>query len=292
MGIETKLEFFSETRHSYGRTALLLSGGATFGKFHFGLLSALYEHDLFPRIICGSSVGALVASAFCCYSYSELPKLFDPKYVFGHPMLKTLAEGKLELIWKMLTGKTILCTETLKEYIRRHSGDITFKEIYDKHGWCLNVTVTDFSMNKQSRLLNYLTTPNVVVWSAVVASCSIPGFFAKVDLYQKLKDGTIIPYDPSSSRMMFVDGSVASDLPMQRLAELFNVNTFIVSQVNPHVCPFVSVDTGSVLDTKWKKLFVMKCKQLAGNSIKFLFKQLAILGLLPNYIASISSTIV
>ena len=117
MGIETKLEFFSETRHSYGRTALLLSGGATFGKFHFGLLSALHEHDLFPRIVCGSSVGALVAAAICCYPYSDLPKFFDPEFTFNKPMLKTLANSKSEFIWKALTGKIILCTETLKNYI-------------------------------------------------------------------------------------------------------------------------------------------------------------------------------
>ena len=43
MSIENKLEFFAETRHSYGNTALMLSGGANFGKFHFGLLKALYE---------------------------------------------------------------------------------------------------------------------------------------------------------------------------------------------------------------------------------------------------------
>lgn len=30
-----------------------------------------------------------------------------------------------------------------------------------------------------------------------------------------------------------------SDLPMKRLSELFNVNQFIVSQVNAHVFPFL-----------------------------------------------------
>jgi predicted acylesterase/phospholipase RssA len=43
MSIESKLQFFAETRHSYGNTALMLSGGATFGKFHLGLLKALHE---------------------------------------------------------------------------------------------------------------------------------------------------------------------------------------------------------------------------------------------------------
>ena len=43
MSIEKKLTFFAETRHSYGKTALFLSGGASFGKWHFGFLRALYE---------------------------------------------------------------------------------------------------------------------------------------------------------------------------------------------------------------------------------------------------------
>ena len=38
----------------------------------------------------------------------------------------------------------------------------------------------------------------------------------------------------------YIDGSVENDLPMTRLSEMFNVNHFIVSQVNPHVLPFLS----------------------------------------------------
>ena len=84
--------------------------------------------------------------------------------------------------------------------------------------------------------------------------------------------------------MQFVDGSVGSDLPMQRLTELFNVNTFIVSQVNPHVCPFVSVEMGSVNHTKFQKLTLRICKKLVGNSIKFILRQLDVVGLLPTYL--------
>lgn len=40
----------------------------------------------------------------------------------------------------------------------------------------------------------------------------------------------------------YIDGSVDGDLPMTRLAEMFNVNHFIVSQVNPHVVPFLPKD--------------------------------------------------
>lgn len=120
--------------------------------------------------------------------------------------------------------------------------------------------------------MNYITSPNVLVWSAVCASCAIPGMFEKVELMQKLRDGSIINYDPSTERMKFVDGSVASDLPMKRLTELFNVNTFIVSQVNPHVCPFVSVEMGQVHHTKLQKLVLRICKRLIGNTIKFVLR--------------------
>jgi len=33
---DAKLAFFNETRHAYGRTALLLSGGAYMGYYHLG----------------------------------------------------------------------------------------------------------------------------------------------------------------------------------------------------------------------------------------------------------------
>ena len=38
-----RLAFINETRHAFGRTALLLSGGAAFGVKHLGVVSALYK---------------------------------------------------------------------------------------------------------------------------------------------------------------------------------------------------------------------------------------------------------
>ncbi|CAJ0763490.1 18291_t:CDS:2, partial [Entrophospora sp. SA101] len=52
---KAKLEFFTNTRQSFGRTALLLSGGATFGLIHTGVIKSLYECKLLPRIISGAS---------------------------------------------------------------------------------------------------------------------------------------------------------------------------------------------------------------------------------------------
>lgn len=51
---------------------------------------------------------------------------------------------------------------------------------------------------------------------------------------------------PPTEEQKFSDGSVESDLPMQQLSELFNVNHFIVSQVNPHSFMLSSLSLSSM----------------------------------------------
>jgi TAG lipase / steryl ester hydrolase / phospholipase A2 / LPA acyltransferase len=93
-------------------------------------------------------------------------------------------------------------------------------------------------MYELPRLLNYLTAPNVLIWSAIAASCSVPFIFSSSEIMAKdPKTGLPQPWNASPQR--WIDGSVDNDLPMSKLSELFNVNHFIVSQVNPHIVPFL-----------------------------------------------------
>jgi TAG lipase/steryl ester hydrolase/phospholipase A2/LPA acyltransferase len=70
-------------------------------------------------------------------------------------------------------------------------------------------------------------------------SCSVPLVYAQSGLMAKdLKTGEEVPWDADPDAK-WIDGSVDNDLPMKQLAELFNINHFIVSQVNPHVVPFL-----------------------------------------------------
>jgi len=57
-----RLAFFNETRHSYGRSALLLSGGAALGFYHVGVVKTLMENRLMPRVLGGSSAGSIVCA--------------------------------------------------------------------------------------------------------------------------------------------------------------------------------------------------------------------------------------
>jgi hypothetical protein len=102
----------------------------------------------------------------------------------------------------------------------------------------LDSLVTPNNSSDPPRLLNYLTAPHVLVWSAAVASSSLPGVFEANRLMVKDADGTV-RYE-SSEGAAFSDGSMEQDLPMQQLGEMFNVNHFIVSQANPHAVLFAS----------------------------------------------------
>ena len=75
-----------------------------------------------------------------------------------------------------------------------------------------------------ARLLNYLTAPHVLIWSAALCSSSVPGIYAPSPLMVREPDGEVLPED--GGHILYQDGSMDSDLPMSQLAELFNVNHF------------------------------------------------------------------
>uniref|UniRef100_A0A6A7G7U7 Triacylglycerol lipase n=1 Tax=Hirondellea gigas TaxID=1518452 RepID=A0A6A7G7U7_9CRUS len=255
MSITDKLHFFTQTRHAYGRSALLLSGGGTLGLYHAGVVKALMEAHVLPRIISGSSVGSLFAAFIGTCTDSELWHLIstgDINFNF-FPSEKGSTLRKLK---RLFTDGVLMDINILQDCIRSNLGDCTFGEAYERTGRVLNITVSVSSETNQSvlpRLLNHLTAPNVLIWTAACASCAIPYVYGSVELKVKTVDGTIRPYDLKGVK--FSDGTLSHDLPMQRIAELFNVNHFIVSQCNPHVVPLIQPFSGPKTGSWFEKLF-------------------------------------
>jgi predicted acylesterase/phospholipase RssA len=79
--IKSAIELFRELKHSYGNTALLLSGGGSLGTHHIGVMKAIHEQGLLPRIICGSSSGAIMASFACTRTEDDYDRLVS---TIGH----------------------------------------------------------------------------------------------------------------------------------------------------------------------------------------------------------------
>lgn len=120
------------------------------------------------------------------------------------------------------------------------------------------------------RVLNYITAPNVLIWSAIVASCSMPALFKSSQIMCKdPSDTSINPW--SSSESKWIDGSVDGDVPLVRLSELFNVNYFIVSQVNPHVNIFLRIKYSNIF-------FARSLLFLLATELEYRLRQLGSIG--------------
>uniref|UniRef100_A0A7N1A8Z7 PNPLA domain-containing protein n=1 Tax=Kalanchoe fedtschenkoi TaxID=63787 RepID=A0A7N1A8Z7_KALFE len=239
LSLEEKLAFMHETRHAFGRTALLLSGGASLGAFHVGVVKTLVEHKLLPRIIAGSSVGSIMCSVVATRSWPEIQSFFEDSW---HSLQFFDQMGGIFAVVKRVTTQgAVHDIRQLQMMLRHLTSNLTFQEAYDMTGRILGITVCSPRKHEPPRCLNYLTSPHVVIWSAVTASCAFPGLFEAQELMAKDRSGEIIPYHPEhgSAVRRWRDGSLEIDLPMMQLKELFNVNHFIVSQANPHIAPLL-----------------------------------------------------
>jgi TAG lipase/steryl ester hydrolase/phospholipase A2/LPA acyltransferase len=170
-GLELKyiLDQLLAARQAFGRSALLFSGGATFGMNHIGVLKALYEANLIPRIISGASAGSIVCAVFCTRKDDELSGLLD---TYAHGKFDVFNEaGREENIFqktaRFLKFGSFLDISHLANTMRAWLGDITFQEAYNRTRRILNICVSSAGMYELPRLLNYISAPNVMIWSAV-----------------------------------------------------------------------------------------------------------------------------
>jgi TAG lipase / steryl ester hydrolase / phospholipase A2 / LPA acyltransferase len=288
-------------RQSFGRSALLCSGGGTFGMTHIGVLKAMFEADLLPRIVSGASAGSIVVAVLCTRTDEEIPAVLK---AFPHGALDVFEEnGKEDTLaahLKRLFMKGAWSDiRHLKRVMREVLGDMTFQEAYNRTRRICNICVSSASLYELPRLLNYITAPQVMIWSAVAASCSVPLIFKAAPLLAKdPATGEHIPWNPRGQG--YIDGSVDNDLPMTRLAEMFNVNHFIISQVNPHIVPFLTKDdhvqtanetVEGVPDSGQGSSWLSTLSALAKDEALHRLHFLAELGIFPNLVTKLQSVL-
>ncbi len=219
---------FQRAAHIFGRSALLLSGGATLGFIHLGVVKALFEHELLPDVLSGASMGALIACGTAVRTDEEIKTLFADPRVIRTDAIKRLPPKRVA------SERAIYDPARLEEVVAHNCGDYTFEEAHARTGRTVNISVSPTRERQKPRVLCHYTSPNVLMNSAAVASAAIPGAFPSTTLRQRLPSGESAPYMGTET---WIDGSLKGDLPMRRMSRLHNVNHFIVSQVNPHVAP-------------------------------------------------------
>ncbi|CCD26831.1 bifunctional triglyceride lipase/lysophosphatidylethanolamine acyltransferase NDAI_0I02630 [Naumovozyma dairenensis CBS 421] len=253
--------FFQRCKLSLGTTALILQGGSLFGLFHLGVIKGLLLQDLMPNIISGSSMGACVAAVFGCMPNEELEELFSDDYILNiikddFELLKSCGYGNLEqhlnlgtliqnLIHHGYSQDVYLFIQFVLKYIIK---DITFEEAYQLTGKVFNIVIhpTDKSC---PNLLNYVTTPNILIRSAINCSLGSGVISEGTKLLCKNLDNEIESFlteeKNKTNQFLTPENAVNSnetESPYTRLTELFNVNNFIVSLARPYLAPLVVND--------------------------------------------------
>ncbi|WAR61427.1 hypothetical protein PtB15_12B112 [Puccinia triticina] len=225
-----KTVFFRRTAKNLGTSALCLSGGGTFGYYHLGVIKALVDARLLPTVITGASAGSLVAALLCTRTDEELGRILVPELAD----MITGAEEPIQ-VWlpRMIrTGARFDTVIWAKKSCFFTMGSMTFLEAYERTGRILNVSVIPHDLHSPTTLLNYITAPNCVIFSAILASAAVPLVMNPVVLLEKKKDGRVRPWRLQGKHK---DGSLRVDVPLESLHIYFNTSFSIVSQVNPHV---------------------------------------------------------
>lgn len=184
-------------RHS--KIGLALSGGATHGAAHIGVLKVLEREGIKPDFVAGTSAGALVGSAYCA----------------GIP-LDSLSNMLTGMSWPTLLKPALVRplslfdTTPMEEYLRKNVGDCEFKDLKIPFA----VIACDITTGERIVLDKGPLAP------AVRASAAIPGLFSPVELEGRLlvDGGTVDNFPVEQVRAMGADYIIGVNLSRNRVS--------------------------------------------------------------------------
>lgn len=293
---KTKRKFFKIVLKNYGKSALCLSGGACFAYTHFGIVKALLDNDLLPRIVSGTSGGGLIAALTCTRSDEELKKLLVPELARKITACEDPWYVWIPRFWK--TGARFDAVAWARKSNFFTKGSTTFKEAFKMTGRKLNISTIPAEPYSPVILCNTVTSPDCIIWSSLLASSAVPYILNPVVLMMKdKKTNNAVPFSMGSK---WRDGSLRTDIPVDALNTYYNVTFSIVSQVNPHISLFFYAPKGTVgrpVATARRKIRRHEYASLRGGfvatalehlmklEIKKWFQVVKLLDLLPRWLA-------
>jgi len=231
---ENKIKVFARMQRTIGKTTLCLKGGGGLLMHHFGVIKGLVETDILPSVILGSSGGALAAAWVGCHSPSDLTSKLHPYILLQHG--KPVIDPVSVLISRIARNEVLMDEDQLDQLLRTFCGDLTFEEAYKLSGRIIAISIPHKRQGSSPPILCYVTSPQVLVRSASLASCYFPGVLKPTTILAKDQNGDIVPYQPASQ---WKDGPLNNAVPISRLSELFNVTQYIAVQLNPQESIFL-----------------------------------------------------
>lgn len=172
---EEKMDFFRRADHCFGRTAFMMSGSGSLLYFHIGVVKTLLEQNLLPDVLSGSSGGAFVGSLLSTRSDTDLVEQLEPENLVAE-LEAAIGYSKRSPRYK----PSVMPIDDIQKIVERMIPDLTFQEALERTGRHLNISIAPAETHQRSRLLNAITSPNVYVREAVLASGAVPGVYPPV----------------------------------------------------------------------------------------------------------------
>jgi predicted acylesterase/phospholipase RssA len=167
------------------------------------VVKAFLDAGLLPRVIAGTSAGGLVAALVCTRTDAELKTLLVPELAQKLTACEDTFTVWIKRFWT--TGARFDSVTWARKCTFFTRGSMTFREAYLRTGRILNISVVPADRHAPTKLLNYMTAPDTIIWTALLASAAVPGILNPVVLMQKLHDGRVVPWSWGSK---FKDGSL------------------------------------------------------------------------------------
>jgi NTE family protein len=171
------------------RFTLVLGGGGMKGLAHAGALRAMEELEFLPADVVGSSIGALMAAAWCAgVSAEELETL-----AIEVRQRDLFQVAHSDMAFKRMRSPALYRKEPLEHVVRGLLADVTFGELERP----LLVNTVDVNTGTQV-LWGAPGLDDVLVADAVLASCALPGYLP--------------PHEINGRH--FMDGAAVANLPV------------------------------------------------------------------------------
>jgi NTE family protein len=184
-------------------TAFVLGGGGVLGAAEVGMLRALFERDVSPDLVLGTSVGALngamVARDPTAAVIGRMSELWTSAArngdVYGDRRLRTVRRA-------VSTGTHIYSAKPMTQRLREEFGDLTFEDL------AVRLQVCAASIERAAE--HWFDSGPVV--DAIVASAAVPGLLPPAKVGDE----------------HFLDGGIVNSIPVGRAVQLGAKRIFVL----------------------------------------------------------------
>lgn len=174
---------FQRFKNSRPTIGLALSGGATHGAAHIGVLQVLEREGIRPDFVAGTSAGALIGAAYCAgVALDDIERLFLS--VEWPDLLKISLKPKL----------SIFNTQPMEAFLKEKIGDFSFADLKIP----LAVIACDITTGER------IILDEGPLAQAIRASSAIPALFSPIEINERL----------------LVDGGIVDDLPVEQVVSM------------------------------------------------------------------------